>query len=368
MTAALKLPQNLATTHIIKAAPLPDRYARGWHCLGLAASYRDGKPHRLDVFGTRLAVFNGQDGQLRVLDAWCPHMGADLALGQVVGNTLACRFHGWQFGGDGKCQHIPYARHVPPKARVRAWPALEENGLLFVWNDPEGGAPTDAERIPRLEAAFSPEWSDWSMPEWTIHNNCRELIDNLSDMAHFGPVHGSENVVYFANVFEGHKATQVMVGLNQRLGGQANYLRTVATYYGPATLITTMRGEADGLPIDSILLVAHVPIDQNSFQLRFGVKVRRIATLSDEQNRQMAAAYTDLTVKAFSEDVAIWHNKVRVDNPLLCEGDGPIYALREWYSQFYLDRAAVPDKLAQRQVVQIDRGLGQVPPLEHAFG
>jgi 3-ketosteroid 9alpha-monooxygenase subunit A len=46
--------------------------------------------------------------------------------------------------------------------------------------------------------------------------------------------------------------------------------------------------------------------------------------------------------EAFYEDVAIWHSKTRVDNPLLCDGDGPVYQLRRWYEQFYTDVAALP--------------------------
>ena len=30
----------MALTHMIEASPIADRYARGWHCLGLAADYR----------------------------------------------------------------------------------------------------------------------------------------------------------------------------------------------------------------------------------------------------------------------------------------------------------------------------------------
>lgn len=355
-----------AQMHTIEAQPLPTRYARGWHCLGLASDYQDGKPHSLDIFGTRLVAFQGEDGKLRILDAWCPHMGADLALGEVRGNSVVCRFHNWSFGGDGACNHIPYSKRVPPKARVRPWHTCEENKLLFVWNDPEGRPPSGID-IPRLEQVFSPEWSDWSISKWIIENNCRELVDNLADVGHFGPVHGSSNVKYFANIFEGDKATQVMVGTNERLGGQANYLHTVATYFGPACLICSMRGEAEGLPVESILLVTHVPITPNRFELRFGVMVRKIPTLSEEQNRELAKSYVDLTCKAFSEDVAVWHNKVRVDHPLLCEGDGPIYQLRHWYEQFYQDAAAVPAELRKRSVIEMDLGLAQKPELEHVF-
>ncbi len=60
--------------------------------------------------GLNLAVFRGEDGQAYALDAYCPHMGANLgAGGRVVGNCVECPFHGWQFRGDtGKCTSVPY--------------------------------------------------------------------------------------------------------------------------------------------------------------------------------------------------------------------------------------------------------------------
>lgn len=87
-------PAESSPMHKIEAAPPPARYARGWHCLGMASDYKDGKPHGLNIFGTRLVVFQGEDGKVSVLDAWCPHMGADLALGEVQGDSIVCRFHG----------------------------------------------------------------------------------------------------------------------------------------------------------------------------------------------------------------------------------------------------------------------------------
>lgn len=61
--------------------------------------------------GEQVAVFRGRDGKAHVVDAYCPHLGANLAVGgRVVGNCIECPFHGWQFNGeDGKCVRIPYA-------------------------------------------------------------------------------------------------------------------------------------------------------------------------------------------------------------------------------------------------------------------
>jgi len=343
MSAVIKTPM-----HTIEAAPLPSRYARGWHCLGLAADYKDGKPHGINIFGTRLVIFQGASGKLNIMNAWCPHMGADLSIGKIEGDALVCKFHAWKWGADGGCKEIPYAKRVPPKARIQTWTTLEENKLLFVWNDPEGNGPRPEQAIPRIEPVFNEkEWSDWSMVKWTIKNNCRELIDNIADMAHFGTVHGAP-VDEFINIFEGHLATQIMRARSERLSGDS-VLTTEATYFGPAYQITEMNGAMNGQPIHSILLNCHVPIDLDSFTLRYGVLVKKIPGLSEEQNQAMAKAYVAQAQAAFYEDVAIWHSKTRVDNPLLCDGDGPVYQLRRWYEQFYTDVQALSADVAEHK-------------------
>ena len=116
----------------------PARFARGWHCLGLASSFRDPGPHAVQAFGTKLVVFADSAGRLHVLDAYCRHMGGDLSRGTVKEDSIACPFHDWRWGGDGWCTRIPYARRVPPRARTRSWTTLERNGHLFAWHDPQG--------------------------------------------------------------------------------------------------------------------------------------------------------------------------------------------------------------------------------------
>jgi 3-ketosteroid 9alpha-monooxygenase subunit A len=354
----------MALMHAIEAKPIPNRFARGWHCLGIAADYRDGKPHTLDAFSTRLVAFQGEDGQVHVLDAWCPHMGGDLSHGEVRGNSVICPFHHWSYGPDGKCNDIPYCKRIPPKARVRSWPTAEQNKLLFVWNDPEGNAPPPEVAIPRIDDCFSDQWSDWVIEKWHIKTNCRELIDNIADKAHFAFVH-SVPTAYFGNIFEGHKATQIMVGKGQGPNGEGG-LMTRATYFGPAYQITEMKGEMGGFPIDSILLNCHVPVTLQSFDLRFGMMVRKMEGINEDLSRQIAQAYIKGIQDGFYQDVAIWDNKVRIDNPLLCEGDGPIYQLREWYNQFYIDTGAVPATMREPWTYELGE-LKTTPPLRHVF-
>ena len=102
---------------------------------------RDGKPHAINAFGTKLVVFADGDGELNVLDGYCRHLGGDLSQGTVKGDEIACPFHDWRWGGDGRCKLVPYAKRVPKLARTRSWDRRAADGLLFVWHDPEGNPP-----------------------------------------------------------------------------------------------------------------------------------------------------------------------------------------------------------------------------------
>ena len=43
-----------------------------------------------------------------------------------------------------------------------------------------------------------------------------------------------------------------------------------------------------------------------------------------------------------------------VQNPLLCEEDGPVYQLRRWYEQFYVDEDDVAPEMTDRFEFEVD--------------
>jgi len=330
----------------------PYRYARGWHCLGAVEEYRDGKPHTLEAFGTRLVAFADTKGDIHVLDAYCPHMGADLSHGTVEGDRIVCPFHHWKYDASGKCVDIPYCKRVPPKAKTRSWLTCIENDLLFVWNNPEGKPPREGVVIPHLPEMDSDEWiHEWNIDTMVIETNPRELVDNLADAQHFGPVHGTPTT-FFSNVFEGHIGHQIFRGDSERLGGG---LSADSAYYGPATHFTRLSSNFGGVQVHAILLNSHVPISPNSFVLRFGCMVKRVEGMTEEQTREIAKQYVAGNRNSFYQDVVIWKNKIRIDKPVLAENDGPVYQLREWYEQFFTDEDQVPASMAERrEIVTVD--------------
>ncbi|MFE5791595.1 Rieske 2Fe-2S domain-containing protein [Streptomyces sp. NPDC056503] len=348
---------------VIEAGRPPTRFARGWHCLGLADSFKDGTPHEIEAFGTKLVVFRGEDdGGLHVLNAYCPHMGGNLAHGTVKGDAVACPFHDWRWAGDGRCAGIPYARRVPPRARTRTWLTLERNRQLFVWHDPEGNPPPPGVTVPEIAGVHGPEadrWSDWNWKTLRVEgSHCREIVDNVVDMAHFYYVHYAFPE-YFKNVFEGHTATQYMESSprgDMELGTlSSGRLRSDASYHGPSYMIDHLYSDVgDGQELEIVLINCHYPIDADSFLLQYGAIVKRLPGMTDEQAAEAAKATAEGATVGFEQDVEIWRNKTRIDNPLLTEEDGPVYQLRRWYEQFYVDTADVKDEMTRRFEFEID--------------
>ena len=347
---------------VIDTGAPPARYARGWHCLGLADTFRDGKPHTVSAFGTELVVFARSDGTLNVLDAYCRHMGGNLGDGAIKGDTIACPFHDWRWKGNGRCASIPYARRVPPLARTKAWLTVEQNRQLFVWHDPEGNPPTENITIPRIEGAFSDEWSDWTWKQVVIDGaNCREVIDNVVDMAHFFYVHYAFPT-YFKNVFEDHIASQYMTSIGRQdvMGetayatGGKNELQSEAHYFGPSYMIDELVSTTGDLRVEAVLINCHYPVSPTKFVLQYGAIVKKAADRTPEESEAMAVRFAESLGKGFEQDVAIWLRKTRIDNPLLCEEDGPVYQLRRWYEQFYTDVAEVESTMTDRFEFEVD--------------
>jgi 3-ketosteroid 9alpha-monooxygenase subunit A len=338
----------------------PARFARGWHCLGLAEKFRDGQPHAIEAFGTKLVVFADSHGELHVLDGYCRHMGGDLTQGTIKGDTIACPFHDWRWNGEGRCVEVPYAHRIPMRARTRSWTTCEQNRQLFVWNDPQGNPPPPEVAIPRIEGAFSDEWSDWTWDSVRIDGaNCREIIDNVVDMAHFFYIHFAFPT-FFKNVMEGHVAAQFLntrprpdVPSTASQSGEST-LRSEAAYYGPSYMIDYLYNDWNGINIESVLINCHYPVSPDSFVLQWGLIMKRLPGLSTEQAAKAAAKFAKGIGVGFLQDVEIWKNKTRIDNPLLCAEDGPVYQLRRWYEQFYVDVEEISDDMVARYEFEVD--------------
>ncbi|WP_141013192.1 Rieske 2Fe-2S domain-containing protein [Nocardioides sambongensis] len=350
----------MSDTRMLDQGTAPERFARGWHCLGLASAFADGKPHAIQGFGTKLVVWQDSKGELNVLDGYCRHMGGDLTQGEVKGDEIACPFHDWRWGGDGKCKEIPYARRVPLRARTQRYETAVVNDQLLVWHDVQGSKADREILPPQLPGVAEGEYTDWVWnTEEIIGSHCRELIDNVVDMAHFYYVHFAFPTS-FRNVFEGTEATQFMESKgrpDKADGGYGDsdlFLRSEARYYGPAYMINWLDTDYKGFNTEVVLINCHVPTGPDSFTLHYGITVKKPEGMDDATADFIAKKYADMFGSGFLQDVHIWKNKVPVQNPLLCEEDGPVYQLRRWYEQFYVDVDDIDPEMTDRFEFEVD--------------
>ena len=101
-----------------RAASYPPPYPDGWYKLADAVELKNGGVRLVRAWDQRLALFRGDDGKLGLLDAICPHQGANLADGKVRDGCLECPFHEWRFATDGHVAAMPYATAKPAPARA----------------------------------------------------------------------------------------------------------------------------------------------------------------------------------------------------------------------------------------------------------
>lgn len=96
------------------------------------------EPVAIELLGEWFALAR-LEGDAVAFDNLCRHLGAALALGEVVadGCYLRCAYHGWSYDKTGRCVDIPARRGVsiPKGARVRTYPTREAYGLVWVCLD-----------------------------------------------------------------------------------------------------------------------------------------------------------------------------------------------------------------------------------------
>lgn len=107
-----------------------------WYPVALSSEVERNKVIAKDVFGTRVIVYRGPSGTPIVQGSYCPHLGTDLAEGDIVDGEIRCPFHHWKFNAQGMCSQIPTGDKIPPGAKIAAYPTGEAFGLIWAFNGP----------------------------------------------------------------------------------------------------------------------------------------------------------------------------------------------------------------------------------------
>jgi phenylpropionate dioxygenase-like ring-hydroxylating dioxygenase large terminal subunit len=158
---------------------------RCWHPVARSAEVGD-QPTRVLLLGRPLVLYRS-GGEVVCFEDRCPHRHAPLSLGRCDGGVLQCAYHGWRFGGDGRCVTIPAlgaGARVPGQARLTGVAGVaERHGMVFV--APE----TPLAPLGTIAEAQDDTFEAGELAPIRARASVGLLADNFLDMAHFPFVH-----------------------------------------------------------------------------------------------------------------------------------------------------------------------------------
>jgi phenylpropionate dioxygenase-like ring-hydroxylating dioxygenase large terminal subunit len=322
--------------------PFP-AFPNGWFQVAYSDELTAGQVLPLSYFGRELVAFRTAAGKAAVLDAFCPHLGAHLGYGgKVEGENIVCPFHAWKFDACGGCAEVPYAKKIPPKARIRTWPVHEVNGLVMVWHHAEDAPPSF--ELPALSEFGNEEWTTYERRRWQIKTRNQEMAENAVDSAHFHFLHGTSNMPESRAEIAGPLLkVYSTTGMSTPRGGVEGSVESTSYGFGYSTVRFT------GI-VDTLLISSITPIADQLLDVRFNFTLRKLP--DKDVTKTVGKAFIREVSRQLEQDIPIWEHKTYLEHPALCDGDGPVGLFRKWSRQFY----SIPSAPAEPKSLNVVTG------------
>lgn len=314
-------------------------FAFGWYAMMKSDELAVGEVKPLRYFGQELAIWRGEDGEARMLGAYCKHLGAHMGHGgKVHGNMLECPFHAWRYDGEeGLVKEIPYSPSIPPRVAKKCkqvWPVKEANQIIWAWYHPNGDAPMYD--VVEVAECSDPNWTEYKETTWAIWNSLQNIGENGVDFAHFQYIHGVANMPD-AELEWGEFTRKAIV--RAKMGTPKGMVEGVITSHssGPGQSWVRFEGICE-----TLLIACLTPVDEDHVHVRYF-----FTQPNEEKNSRVAAAIIADVVKQMDQDKVVWDRMRNLPKPIICEGDGPIAKYRMFYRKYYANDDGKPRNLAK---------------------
>lgn len=150
-----------------------------------------GRPLAVTVLDVPLVLGRTSEGGVFVFEDRCPHRQVPLSCGRMTAHGLQCPYHGWTFGGDGKCTALPgLAPDAPlPSISARTISCREHHGLIWVRLAAPEAADGDVFDAP--PAAMSSGLPNATSLQWQAYWKAPvvDAIENFLDPLHTHTLH-----------------------------------------------------------------------------------------------------------------------------------------------------------------------------------
>ena len=153
-----------------------------WYAAGWANELADNLIART-LLREPVVLYRTEGGKVVALADRCAHRFVPLSRGKRKGDIIECGYHGLCFDASGACVFNPHGDHtIPRAARVKSYPVVEGDGILWIWmGDPAQADDTKIRRFPQ----FGKD-SGFTSVEGSLHvkANYQLISDNLLDLTH----------------------------------------------------------------------------------------------------------------------------------------------------------------------------------------
>lgn len=179
------------------------------------------KPVSLRRLGYRMVLWRELDGTVNALEDHCPHRGAPLSRGIVMGDRIACGYHGVQVDKHGVAVAVPGS----PGCRLegmqctKVFPIQEAHGVIFAYV----GDALHKDPVPLSfpEELTLPEFSSFlCYAEWG--GDYRYVYDNVMDPMHGTFLHKQSHSMSFGETTAKFQVRETDTGFIFEKVGQRN--------------------------------------------------------------------------------------------------------------------------------------------------
>lgn len=363
-----------------RAKTYPDPILNSWYRLCNSEDLLAGQVLEIQALGQTFALWRTEEGKVVIQDAFCIHLGANLAVGGTVSNNcITCPFHKWQFDSDGHVKSIPYLpkdSKCPSHRKLKTYVSQEWCGLICVYFHADDAPP--AFPLPAFieEDLKQNHWCKHLV--WDIgHQSLSPVdwVDQTGDHAHFHTLHGEFYIPWTTLTFPKWFINLFPVGIShvlktyqgddeewkeyvkeQQWGVVDPHYLVFTDYVGlswnqkPISMFQVQTREMFAGPAIMIfhipIFIGHVKVFVSTTPSNEGGSFMNVRTWIDAGiawnpiKRWITWVFTGISASQLMSDLIIMVNKIRFKKPLLVANDGPFMRSNKWLRLFYSESSA----------------------------
>ena len=191
-------PPDIYHSEEFLARELRDIFAGEWICAGRAdAIPQNGDYLTFELAGQPIFIVRDNDGQVRAFSNVCLHRMSLLLSGHGNRRIIACPYHAWSYGLDGRLRNAPWMAQSPafdkrdyclPRVRCELW-----DGWIYVTLNPDIRSPEELFEPVRKVITGRYRFEDYSetfREEHVWETNWKILAENFMESYHLFQLHG----------------------------------------------------------------------------------------------------------------------------------------------------------------------------------